>query len=101
MFEAFLLRPGVRTVMANAAPMWQTILAEGWKLITNGRRTELYNLMVDPGELVNLAGEEDARVEALRGQLAEWDRLTERGEDGGEDLNAADIEALQSLGYID
>ena len=93
--------PGVRALMANAEPMWQTIIDGGWKLIVNGRRTELYHLAVDPGEEENLARDEGGRVEILRGLLGEWDRLTERGVGGEEDLNDADIEALRSLGYID
>ena len=93
--------PGVRALMANAEPMWQTIIDGGWKLIVNGRRTELYHLAEDPGELENRATEEGERVEMLRGLLGEWDRLTERGIGGGAELDDADLEALQSLGYID
>ena len=42
--------PGAKAVMASRPPQRQGALAEGWKLILNGSRTELFYLPNDPME---------------------------------------------------
>jgi arylsulfatase A-like enzyme len=45
-----------------------------WKLVVEEGKTELFNLAADPGEAINLAGQQAALVEDLRGELAAWER---------------------------
>lgn len=94
--------PGARSIMANAGPMLQGVLLEGWKLIVSGGgNEELYYLPEDTGELKNLAGEKQEKVAELREMIQQWDELTNKGESGGGTLSAEDMEALESLGYIE
>ena len=94
--------PGAKAIMANKGPQLQGILLEGWKLIIQGdSEPELYRLENDPGELKNLAAEEPAQVALLRDMITQWDALTQEGESGGGSLNEEDLEALESLGYIE
>lgn len=93
--------PGAKAVMGDRGPRIQGILLDGWKLILNGKRTELFNLTDDPFEIVDLARQHPERVERLRGAILAWsDRVARRGPDEAE-LSDEDIEALESLGYID
>ncbi len=95
--------PGIREVMADAEPLYQTVLLEGWKLIIeyDGNGVELYHLEEDPQELNNLAGEEPERVEALRTLITQWHEATEHGSVEAEALSPSDIRALRSLGYLE
>jgi hypothetical protein len=43
-------------------------------LVVEEGKTELFNLAADPGEAINLAGQQAALVEDLRGELAAWER---------------------------
>ena len=47
-----------------------------WKLLVNadGTRTELYDLLADPKETVNLAGQEKSTAARLKAQALEWRR---------------------------
>jgi arylsulfatase A-like enzyme len=48
-----------------------------WKLIVNGDREELYDLKADPGELVDLAAKQPAKVAELRARLAARENLAQ------------------------
>ncbi len=94
--------PGAKSIMANTGPMVQGVLLEGWKLILNGERApELYKLETDPGELENLATTQHDKVTELKAMVSQWDDLTSKGESGGGSLSKEDLEALESLGYIE
>ncbi len=95
--------PGIREVMADAAPIYQGVLLEGWKLIVerNGGGEALYHLENDPMELDNLADTHPERVDALRSLITHWDEATEHGEIHAESLRPSDIRALRSLGYLE
>lgn len=45
-----------------------------WKLVATGAQTELFNLAADPGETLDLTASQPALVDALRGELAAWER---------------------------
>jgi arylsulfatase A-like enzyme/Flp pilus assembly protein TadD len=71
-----------------------------WKLI-HKPIPELYDLDADPAEATNLAGEQDARVEQLRGRLAQL--LNERREVSDAPRGELDDQTrrqLESLGYV-
>jgi arylsulfatase A-like enzyme len=93
--------PGVKQAMADAGPMWQGVFLNGWKLIADGDKRELFYLPEDPGELKDRAAEEPARVEELQALIRNWEQATPTGAQGTEDLNADDWKALESLGYLE
>ena len=93
--------PGVKQAMADAAPMWQGVFLEGWKLIADGDKHELYYLPDDPGELENRAAEEGVRVEALMKLIQGWEQATPVGDKGAAELDSEDWKALESLGYLE
>ncbi len=92
--------PGAKAMMAGRRPMRQGVLLEGWKLIQDGRKSELFQLGQDPGELHNLAEAEPARVEQLRSIIAQWDTTVENSRESENALSQDDLQALESLGYI-
>jgi arylsulfatase A-like enzyme len=87
------------------------VLFDGWKLIVHrdGERqgqAELYNLVADPAELNDLALVELDRVaqyrELLTALLTQAETRAARFQRGqNEDLDAADVESLGDLGYVD
>lgn len=93
--------PGAKELMTNAGPQLQGILADGWKLILDGERGELFNLAEDPGENHDLAGLHPQRVEVLASAIQDWGALIAAGTAVDAELSEDDIEALDSLGYID
>lgn len=95
--------PGFREIMSDAAPIYQGVLLEDWKLIVdrNGGNEELYHLKNDPMELENLDDIHPDRVEALHSLIRHWDEATEHGEVHTESLRPSDIRALRSLGYLE
>jgi arylsulfatase A-like enzyme len=56
-----------------ADPGYRSIRTESWKLIESlaGER-QLYNLMDDPMEKVNLAGQDTSRAEGMSRTLRDW-----------------------------
>ncbi len=98
---AVLNVPGVKEIMSNMGPQLQGILIDGWKLVTNGKRSQLYHLERDPGELENIAHLHPELVAAFTKQIRDWnDAVANRYSDEAE-LSEDDVEALKSLGYID
>lgn len=94
------LPKGLRSWMEQRGPLKQAVIADGWKLIVDGKRKELYYLPGDPGELKNLHLREAKRVAAMAAVLSEWDRTVARAEESGESLSEQDLDALKSLGYL-
>ena len=93
--------PGVRALLANAGPLWRGVLLDGWKLIFDGDKDELYHLPEDPDELNDLSGTRLHKVRELRAVAQEWDTGTTQAEETGKVLDEDDIRALESLGYIE
>jgi arylsulfatase len=67
------------------------VRTKGWKYVWHaGREEELYDLVADPHELINLAGESDqgARLDDFRARLLEWcietEEVVPEGGRGGE-----------------
>lgn len=84
----------------------QTAVRDGQYLYleSDGGRRELYDLIEDPGETVNLIDQQPEVAARLAGYLAEWREQTpvfvpspdrERGE-----ISADDLDALRALGYV-
>lgn len=93
--------PGVKAMMSERGPMRQGVLLEGWKLIVDGKREELYHLPKDPGELNNLAKGEPERVKALRALLEAWEIEHPRADETEQTLSDDDKEALKAFGYLE
>ncbi|GMV94800.1 MAG: hypothetical protein AMXMBFR82_45780 [Candidatus Hydrogenedentota bacterium] len=93
--------PGAKALMASRPPMRQGVLAGEWKLVIGGPETELFNLATDPLELTNLADSEQQRREELAALIATWDTATSKEDAQEADLREEDIEALESLGYVE
>lgn len=92
--------PGADALLSDA-PLKQGVLQEGWKLIIDGRKNELYNLREDPDELTDVSSQEQDRVVQLRALIEQWDQATARAAQAEEDLNKDDWEALEALGYLE
>jgi arylsulfatase A-like enzyme len=93
--------PGAKALMASRPPMRQGVLAGDWKLVTGGPKIELFNLANDPEELSNLADSEADRREELGALIKSWDTATSKEDTVAADLSEDDIEALESLGYVE
>ncbi len=92
---------GVRGLLANKPPMRQSVLLENWKLIQLGPDIELYNLETDPDELDNLAKDRPEHVAELASLIEKWSLEYQSGDADEAALNDDDMEALESLGYLD
>lgn len=98
---AVLNVPGAKELMTNLGPRLQGVLKDEWKLVLNGRRGELFNLATDPGEIENLAELRPERMEKLALIIRDWTLSVEEGIAAAAKLSEEDVEALESLGYID
>lgn len=93
--------PGARALMAGRPPMRQGVLLTHWKLIL-GSGAELFDLKADPAELTNLAEEEPQRVDEMKALIAAWNaNFTHNASGEDAELNEEDLEALESLGYLE
>jgi arylsulfatase A-like enzyme len=92
--------PGARAVMAGRPPMRQGVFEDGWKLILDGKKAELYHLDNDPMEEQDLARDEPDRVAELKVLIATWDTETVRREGEEAELSKDDLQALRDLGYV-
>jgi len=73
-----------------------------WKYIHHLQRpdeSELYDLLNDPKELHNLAGDQPEELGRLRGELMQHPFLP-GGKEGKSSMSAEDLERLRSLGYV-
>lgn len=93
--------PGARALMADATPQRQAVYAGPWKLVVTETNNKLFHLGEDPGELANLALREPERVRAMRELLTAWEAATPRGRAEAAELTDDDLEALESLGYLE
>lgn len=89
------------SLMADADPLWQGVVLEGWKLVNDGRRQYLYHIAEDPYEEKDLSMNHPEKVARLQAHIDEWDAATDRAAMEEEDLTDDDWSALESLGYLD
>ena len=75
------------------------LVADGWKYV-QAPRPELYDLVSDPGESKDLAGEKPDKVRELKGRLEKL--LVSAPAAAGErrELSLSEQEKLRSLGYV-
>lgn len=90
-----------KSLMADKPAQRQTVTYSGWKLILGGPDDELYHVAEDPMELENVYGDQSERVAELRTILEQWDANTPRNIDNDATLSDEDIDALESLGYVE
>lgn len=93
--------PGARAIMAGRPPQRQGVLLDGWKLILDGQKAELFELGRDPKEERNLADTYPERTAELRRLVQQWDKSIARVSGTRAKLSEDDIEALRSLGYVE
>ncbi len=98
---AVLNLPGAKEIMSNMGPQLQGILIDEWKFVTNGKRSELYHLERDPGELENIAHLHPELVSTFTQRIRDWGESLVNIESDETELREDDVEALKSLGYID
>ncbi len=92
---------GLRGMLEDKPPMRQSAIRDEWKLIQLGPRVELYNVSVDPEELDNQAKEKPDLVAELTELVDDWSDQYKLSEAEEAALNEDDMEALESLGYLD
>lgn len=90
-----------KSLMAESEPQRQTVVYQGWKYITGGDEDELYHITDDPLEESNVIQDHPERIEELRAILEQWDKGTPRNLDNDAELTDDDIDALESLGYVE
>ncbi len=93
--------PGARALMANRPPMRQAALKDSWKFILGEHEESLFNLEDDPAELNNKTADHPEIADELRNRIVEWNTKHDRTSGDEAELSEDDIEALDSLGYID
>ena len=93
--------PGVKGAMADARPMRQGVIHEGWKLILGGDAPELYYLPDDPRELKDRAATEPARVREMNAFIKSWEQAAPATAEASANLDADDRRALEALGYLE
>lgn len=89
---------------------WSTldaVVSDSWKLVsapqTGAQRDQLFDLRSDPGELVDRAAAEPARLAELRAELEGLRRtlVAPTPFDAGHTLSPDDVAALAAIGYSD
>lgn len=89
-----------REVVLGRPPKLQGIVAEGWKLITDGGTPELYHVTSDSLEIRDLAEDEANRAHRLLMYLDAWNAETARGAAEAAPLSEDDIRVLDAAGYL-
>lgn len=93
--------PGVKGAMANMPPEGYGVVHQGWKLVVQDQKTEIYNLREDPKELTNQLAAERDRADAMNKLLDAWKAAAPKVNATAKELSKDDVEALKSLGYLD
>ena len=93
--------PGMREAMAAMAPEAQGLVLNGWKLVADEQKLELYDLAADPKEQRNAYAAERARAEDMKAKLDEWNAARPQEAAPARELSGDDVEALRALGYIE
>ncbi len=93
--------PGAKTMLDSATPLCQAVLMQGWKLIQyHSGQNALYYLPDDRRELHNLPASQPSKCKELAQMLQEWNATHPKGKDNESLLSTEDLEALESLGYV-
>lgn len=98
---AVLRLPGARSLLAGRGPDYQGVLTEGWKLILNDEKAELFHIRNDPMEEHDLADTAPERLAALKNLIAEWEHAFPRAQEEEAALSEDDLRVLESLGYME
>lgn len=94
--------PGLRQLMRDTSPAHRGVIREGWKLIRSANQPpSLYYLPDDPDELRNVHAFHPEVFDELDALLELWEETHPPNEENVVELSGEDLEALQSLGYID
>ncbi len=92
--------PGLRAFLRDKSPQRRGVIHDGWKLI-RGAGPELYYLPDDPKEEKNLASQLPDRVKDLTDLVEKWNEQCPHRHAVEAHLDADDVEALKSLGYLE
>lgn len=93
--------PGVRESMASMAPEAQGVVVDGWKLVVEDQKFELFSLKDDPKEQHSRYAEMREHAEKLRQHLDAWNAVAAKAVAAPHELTGDDVEALRALGYIE
>jgi hypothetical protein len=101
--------PGIRAFLRDKGPQRRGVIHDGWKLILGSGppvsrsiiRAELYYLPDDPNEEKDLAAQRPDRLKELTNLVEKWDEQCPHGHAVEAHLDADDVEALKSLGYLE
>jgi arylsulfatase A-like enzyme len=77
------------------------LVLNGWKLVADEQKLELYDLAADPKEQRNAYAAERARAEDMKAKLDEWNAARPQEAAPARELSGDDVEALRALGYIE
>jgi arylsulfatase A-like enzyme len=93
--------PGAEEVMTAMGPQRQGVLHQGWKLVRDGSKVALYNLNEDPAESNDVSDDQPERTTQLSQHIDTWAEQFARENSDKAALTDADLEALDSLGYVE
>ena len=89
---------------ATPRSKWRGVVAGDHKLLRipteGGERYELYNLVSDPGEQVNLAEAQPALLAELKPLLDEWDEIVDSQRTEPTEMDEDARERIRGLGYL-
>ncbi len=95
---------GRRSKSGSGEPDQWALIRSPWKLIATDDRLQLFDLLEDPGETIDLASREPDKLAELRRLLRERLRAAEslrsRLESPEVELTAEEIRELRALGYL-
>jgi len=107
----FATAPGLRRAAMVRSERWKLVLAPrprfAWGMGRGRGRTHdaeyLFNLIDDPEERVNVAGDPSPEVDWMRSRLREWQGFWEARQPQRDDqrLDEATRQRLEALGYVD
>ncbi len=93
--------PGAKQFLRETSPRYQGVIQDGYKLIRPANRPPmLFHVSEDPGENRNVIAHNPTLHDALAALLDLWEETHPPGEENLVDLTDEDMEALESLGYI-
>ncbi len=86
--------------LAERQPSWQAVISGDWKLITQGKKRMLFNLVADPMETDNYLDSVQTRLKKLNSHIVDWNKAVPRDRPDSPDLSEEDLEALRATGYL-
>jgi len=97
---AVLKLPLAKSLMADARPIYQSVVEKDWKLISSGRHAQLYHLSEDPEEIRECSAQNIERMQRMKSWLQQWDCSMAHGKPRAVKLGSEDYAALGNLGYL-